>query len=642
MFVLYAANLSSTVLCNSITKQSGQIVAWIAVGLLTSRISRSTAEVLLRSPQCGYFSEPSSIPGPFIARGDFPEAELSFLNYQQRLLKNANNFVQSCESSNASATYGVACDLYPKYELHREKNSTVSNKCPFAQKMCRNLTEGTFTVSTGPLDSQFDFGINTPPTDRLSVSKTLSCSLLSIEGYETKTDHAWFYDYGRSIGSNYTVKFGSEMSFSELPYHILYGRAQIGFARILTHNEQRRIRSAFVGKPTSWSSLEPLSSLNRTDADVNIIFLESNGVFLSPVYDPWFHATTPCPGKIAWPGLTYHPYWRDYWISPLGCTEQYEFCVPGTSKCTGLLSLPQIQDPSNVQRIGLNSKQMTLARHYGEFLGFVTLFGLLNSFGESYLLAYNSVNPAAAASIQLLDKQWKLEITNWLRIMRVSLQQAVLDFATGPAVKTWEQYMKKPDQGSPEHDLCFSQTTRNPKYTSFRVLGLVIIFTVGGVVIILDFLTPILHNCIRTRRNRKRNANVKDSWLLDDFFHWQQRAFEEAQIGKWNGIDDSVPVTDAGQKFKPIWYERPRQGRQSRAINMQMSSSAQGHPVGLNQPNSGNSAQTAPLPSQTTNGTTSSGPNTPSTPAPPANITPSSSTTRVTAMPQINVTAGLN
>lgn len=114
--------------------------------------------------------------------------------------------------------------------------------------------------------------------------------------------------------------------------------------------------------------------------------------------------------------------------------------------------------------------------------------------------------------------------------MTAILQQAIIDYAVGPpnTITTWDQFLDKPSPGTLEHDLCSQQITRNPEYASFSVLGLVITFLIGGLIIILDFLTPVIHR-IRMHRRRKRDANAPDWWDLNDFLRLQERLLEKSR-----------------------------------------------------------------------------------------------------------------
>lgn len=70
------------------------------------------------------------------------------------------------------------------------------------------------------------------------------------------------------------------------------------------------------------SSFSPIPQLQRTDADVTLVFLQNNVNYTARVDDMWFSATNRTPGSIGEDGL-----WvADDPISVMGCTEQHQFC----------------------------------------------------------------------------------------------------------------------------------------------------------------------------------------------------------------------------------------------------------------------------------------------------------------------------
>lgn len=85
------------------------------------------------------------------------------------------------------------------------------------------------------------------------------------------------------------------------------------------------------------------------DADTTLIFLSGNGIqFFERTNDPWYRATVPgnsfrSPSTDNDNFITYRP---DEAASPMGCTEQFQFCnpsLPSRSRCEPLASINDAQ-----------------------------------------------------------------------------------------------------------------------------------------------------------------------------------------------------------------------------------------------------------------------------------------------------------
>ena len=103
------------------------------------------------------------------------------------------------------------------------------------------------------------------------------------------------------------------------------------------------------------------------------------------------------------------------------------------------------------------------------------------------------------------DDQWKSEISYWYAIM-ASLQQVLVEQATGPTNPAYRQYMVKPteDEGSL---LCNLQKVRRSDYDSSSLLGVTLILVIGGILIVTYlFLASVVGHFQRGRTvaNQKR------------------------------------------------------------------------------------------------------------------------------------------
>jgi hypothetical protein len=149
-------------------------------------------------------------------------------------------------------------------------------------------------------------------------------------------------------------------------------------------------------------------------------------------------------------------------------------------------------------------------------------------------------------SLALPDDQWKTEISFWWAVTMASLQQVLVEQATGPTDPAYQQYMVKPteDQGSL---LCSLQKVRRSDYDSFSFLGITLILVVGSIFIVTDlFLASVVGHFQRGRAaaNQKRLE-----WIQNGFLQLQRLAYQRGGMGTWTGEEDSVPLTQKNEKL---------------------------------------------------------------------------------------------
>lgn len=80
----------------------------------------------------------------------------------------------------------------------------------------------------------------------------------------------------------------------------------------------------------------PDQSVLRNDGDVSLMFLSANNILYEDVVeDPIFQASTDIKSVID-AGKNVTLYSSDYFVNPLGCVDQHQFCNPVNDRCTKL------------------------------------------------------------------------------------------------------------------------------------------------------------------------------------------------------------------------------------------------------------------------------------------------------------------
>lgn len=294
---------------------------------------------------------------------------------------------------------------------------------------------------------------------------------------------------------------------------------------------------------------DPMDDLNRTDADVSIFFLNSNGMrFSEPVLDPFFRATRQYPLPSAIGNTSF--YGADNLTSALACTDQFQIQNPNTNTATELTSSLKAQIQS--LGIGLNNAQ------------FAAVLRLSLSSYES--LIWNSVNGFSAGalhapdiayqtlSLGLPEDQWRTEVTGWFNTSLATLQDRIVSFASKDLVGIEEIGSLHLPSGMPELlDMCHNQIIKNVgQYQSFSLLGLVMIFAIGSFIILLSWILEPIVGFFRKRLRRRgaRGEAKQDQWLLASSLQLQRLALQKDGLGgEWMKLDGEVPVTRYDSKW---------------------------------------------------------------------------------------------
>lgn len=88
----------------------------------------------------------------------------------------------------------------------------------------------------------------------------------------------------------------------------------------------------------------------------------------------------------------------------------------------------------------------------------------------------------------LPDNQWVVELSSWFQVGLASIQQSVLEYATGPIDLGQTGVIVRPNASDElGQRLCKSQSIRNSgQVQSFSILGMTLIFALGGMIIIIS------------------------------------------------------------------------------------------------------------------------------------------------------------
>ena len=311
---------------------------------------------------------------------------------------------------------------------------------------------------------------------------------------------------------------------------------------------------------TTDSFWNPIPALNRTDADVSLYFLASNGIYYrSPVHDPFYNATEQFH-EFTVDGRNQTFYTTGKYASVLGCAEQYQIFNPATQKCSELTA-PSLGFQKEMLKIGLNDVQVITAKRIWDTL-IGTVYSYVETRGASALRASETVNTLMQNGLP--DNQWTIEVSSWFEVSLARLQEQTVRYATGPSYMSDILDLIRP-ANQDEWNMCKNQIIRSQGDTiSFSMLGVSIILIIGSILIIMSLMIDTLVGSIRRRFHRKEFKSLQ--WTLDEKLQLQRLAYEEAGQGEWTGCADPVPVTKKYDKIgipKDVDEKHPQLSRRS-------------------------------------------------------------------------------
>ncbi|KAH9894506.1 hypothetical protein F4778DRAFT_794546 [Xylariomycetidae sp. FL2044] len=513
------------------------LVSFTAAGGFSSRISSSVGdEVLVSSSRCGRLYS------------NFKSSDQGSLQYFTESLSNAANYVQQCYTG-AKGTVG--CGRFAKPRLPTTLNTSAA--CPFPEEMCRSPSRN-IRLDTGFLDSHKDFGLNSPPDQRVLWRKVLQCAPLVTKGFSKQETLA-------------SYKVTSYYYGARFPYDYLYRSesVQLQYARVLSQELELtpvydiggvigEIRNGKID--TNNSDFVPIDLLHRNDADVSIVFLSGNGVvYSSPTSDEWYQVSSgPTNSTVLTLGEAYNTpvYLPMEPASPLGCTEQHQFCsteFPGTSGCGPLGSMrdalagvtPFFNTTYTDFAAGVASgdadapglaRLVYFATHF--FWEFSFSVSATNLLGSASLLS----NRNSGVQGSLPSNQWQLDVNHLWDISLAKWQAMFVDTAHSITyhrrLQIWQNF------SSPSLEkLCNSQKIRSTAYGSFSVFSLAFTFGVGILIILTSYL---LEPILRFVYKKGYSQYPYLEWVTNGTLQLQRLAHEEMKLGTWSNCSVDMPL----------------------------------------------------------------------------------------------------
>ncbi|RSL66522.1 hypothetical protein CEP54_003749 [Fusarium duplospermum] len=490
----------------------------IALPFITAMemLDKQGNQVLIKSSKCGFW-EPD-------LEGD---SQAAFTIATKHTLE-AASYVDNCYETDAGS---ALCDQF--LANRRLPVQSVRNiPCPFHESVCLPWTEGgknpAITIQTDELDSHKDFGINSPPGERVKMRRSTTCSPLDVKKFSKVEE--------RMDNENFTgVYFGPTGQTS-----YTYGASDWQFVAESSYT-LRAFYSRVVGNTSYAQLFKPIPELRRNDADLTVVFLNNNQVPMvgddGPCTDPFFSATSVPDDKL--PDL----YLPDNSITAIGCIDQYQFAKAGSDEWTPLASfadastnLTFIDQLSIKQVAAYASIQWAMMQAGG--IDFV-----IDTIQTEALRAKRSPGLRNGAQNPLPDDQWMREVEYWFMIGLAKVQLGVIHIALGP--EDAENFGMRDNTTFVVHKrknlmdyVCTSQKIHSLEFKNLHKAGFIALAVLGSLSIILPSL--VLRMMIWWR---KRQGDVL-TWISYGLLQFQRMAAEGAGVKGWMRVDQDVPLLD--------------------------------------------------------------------------------------------------
>ncbi|KKY19192.1 hypothetical protein UCRPC4_g04566 [Phaeomoniella chlamydospora] len=292
----------------------------------------------------------------------------------------------------------------------------------------------------------------------------------------------------------------------------------------------------------------PIDEFNRTDADVTLDFLVSNSVYYDePNDDPIFGAHQIIYNYTYDNGEVAHIYISDYYVSVIGCVEQYQVCQPDQGTCTALDATSSLLSNAAHGSVSFYKIQIGAIERIFAILASMQIYNIMVGRGASGLQVRNTL--ANLEQGALPNNQWEIEVLGWARTALARLQEAILEYPSQATTNIPGSYIYKPTDWVSEA-MCHSQLVRQTNGTiSFSVLGLSIILVVGFLIIALSLCIESVTGHIQTRYLKSCRFRWLD-WILDEKFQLQRMMYEAADMGgEWKNVTDEIPTTREDHRF---------------------------------------------------------------------------------------------
>ncbi|KAF2757081.1 hypothetical protein EJ05DRAFT_511825 [Pseudovirgaria hyperparasitica] len=499
------------------------MAAFAVAGIFSSRVTQAGAEVLVAPGTCGWLS--TDVGFTYNRYAALRSTARESLTY-------ARSCYSSGESSDDSNDDGEerdrTCRQYSRVQLG---NRTIDfdAKCPFDASMCGG--EPSMSLDTGYVSSSSDFGINTPNDEEMWLRKVVTWSPLNLTGHVGDPVPASDSDPNETISSYYL----GDSIVDGVRYNFTF---QLSNAYRPENVRQYILTPFHAYLNESDQDYFPIVQLNRTDADVTVLELNNFMNYEAPTTDALYGTDQ----NISSNGY-YTPLNR---YTALAATEQYQLCTaPEQASCTPLSGI----HTQPLSTLTLTPSRTTLASHLLRIMRESTIDSTVGYLGsQSLLIPDLALTEGRLVSIAPPPYQWLLDAEHIHNISLAFAQRLAVHFvahSSAPVIPGVQVPLGQLEPLSTDQlRLCALQKVRSYTFASFTTLGVALIFSVGGLVMLVNCCLSDVVKALRARRAGAAGSNEKSvEWIETEVLQLQRLAVEGRNVGgAWAGLRSAVPV----------------------------------------------------------------------------------------------------
>ena len=454
---------------------------FVVAGTFSSSLADAGQAVLSRSPYCGTFN---STYDDTTANGENLTSPAIYALSTERMSKYAQDTATSQQYANEcyimdplfSASSSSDCNTLAKSTLNW--TTSYNATCPFDPKVC-SANCPTIVFDTGIIDTHSDLGLNADLASRLYYRRVNKCTVLNGTSYTTVevnettgqlVAYAWYGNQWR---------YGTNWTFSTSNYFDFY-----------THNQEQELIQYYLSTEMSYygfggQQFNPIPELNTSSADVTLMFSGFAGQYHLPVDDELFTAhqlTYPGHKTVMGRDGAYKP---DKMINVLGCTEEHQMCTTPTD-CSPLLGVHSLLNYVSAHLNFTPNQNVTGKRllDAANNAAFGNVIGQLSLTSTPFFPPTSVASEGLWVNMPLPDNQWQLTAEYWHAISLAFLQRGFVAYGTGQiAAKT--EYLVSPTTAAGKW-ICENLLINVTTHQSFSVLVLIVLFLVGGLIIVLS------------------------------------------------------------------------------------------------------------------------------------------------------------
>ena len=548
------------------------VAIFLVVAVFSAKVSDAASKFrLVRSEEgrCGILdvASPSDTPVDDQPLEEKEKPLRAVVAREREQNKDADTYARECYEAKGdhtrSGTEGTSsyCDILAAPSLPWD-NTTID--CPFGD-LC--IEGAALRLETKPLDTGKHMGVNQPRKNQIQYRKRTECAPLKLQFVETER-LTWI-----DSATNETIERCLELFLYYGPIIDVVNNTVLSnyTYNVITCSHPNGVSQFTAGALSAWGGAvecpicnngdqgwQSLAGLTPTNRDVTLIFILSNAVRHTAPNKDLIFATGDLDNTTS--GSRASKFYRPR--SPVGvlaCAESHQICNPQASKCTDFVSAPVLFNMSIhadlADDLGLSAAQTAVAFNLAGSVATTGMYHMVYTRLGSLLKA--QTGSSQYAEVELADNQWEVESAGLFATGLARLQREVLDWTGGAEAAAPEGLVKNQpwkderwlssfagvaSAAGELEALCHSQMVRSTDGTlSFSLLGLGIVFGVGGLIVLLSVIIEPLTGHIQKKTGRGLGRGA--AWERDGNLQMQRLLFEERGQGEWVGVSASVPRT---------------------------------------------------------------------------------------------------